>query len=105
MGVGEGHACPTSLVQQQVLGLQVAVGDADAVQVHLGMRGRVRAGIATGTSGIATASAAGDGSLTTPAMSCWKNRCASGSGIPTSGSARGEEEEEEGEEQRSGVWG
>lgn len=102
MGVGEGHACPTSLIQQQVLGLQVAMGDADAVQVHLGMRGRVRAGIATGTSG---ASAAGDGSLTTPAMSCWKNRCASGSGIPTSGSARGEEEEEEGEEQRSGVWG
>lgn len=29
--------------------------------------------------------------LTTPAISCWKKRCASGSGIPMSGSATSKE--------------
>lgn len=79
---------PTSLIQQQVLRLQVTVGDADAVQIDLGMERRVSAtqgsSIVAGIMGIADGIAAA--ALTTPAISCWKKRCASGSGIPISGS-------------------
>lgn len=70
----------TSFVQEQVLWLQVPVGDAHAVQVDLGKGSRVRRG---GDVAAAAAAAA----LTTPAINCWKKRCASGSGIPISGSA------------------
>lgn len=74
--------CPsrTSFVQEQVLWLQVPVGDAHAVQVDLGKGSRVRRGGDV-------AAAAATATLTTPAISCWKKRCASGSGIPISGSA------------------
>lgn len=71
----------TSLIQQQVLRLQVTVGDANAVQIDLEMaeKGQHPTGTTTGVTSTAS-------TLTTPAINCWKNRCASGSGIPISGS-------------------